>query len=214
MNVRGVWMAKQIEGVYERILECAVREFLEKGYKDASLRVIAADAQTTTGSIYTRFGDKEGLFEAIVKPVVDDIMELFCSIQERFHQFDAETQKERVNEYSFQGMEMFLDYIYAHYDGVRLLLDASYGTKFQNFVDEMARIEVEYTCKFMETVRCPGAEGGPITKELMHIVATAYFEGVFEVIRHGMDRETAGRYVRMLERYHAAGFDTLFYPPQ
>ena len=34
-------MAKQIEGVYEAILSCAKKVFLEKGYRDASLRVIA-----------------------------------------------------------------------------------------------------------------------------------------------------------------------------
>ena len=47
-------LAKQIEGVYEAILACAKREFLEKGYKDASLRTIAREANTSTGSIYTR----------------------------------------------------------------------------------------------------------------------------------------------------------------
>ena len=41
-------MAKQIEGVYEAILSCAKKEFLEKGYKDASLRVIAQEAGTST----------------------------------------------------------------------------------------------------------------------------------------------------------------------
>ena len=34
-NEEGESMAKQIEGVYERILECAKKEFLEKGYTDA-----------------------------------------------------------------------------------------------------------------------------------------------------------------------------------
>lgn len=37
-------MAKQREGVYERIIECARKEFLEKGYMDASLRTIATQA--------------------------------------------------------------------------------------------------------------------------------------------------------------------------
>lgn len=46
-------MAKQIEGVYERILACAKKEFLQMGFAEASLRVIASEAQTTTGSIYT-----------------------------------------------------------------------------------------------------------------------------------------------------------------
>lgn len=38
-------MAKQIEGVYEKLFACATREFLEKGYKDASLREIAREAE-------------------------------------------------------------------------------------------------------------------------------------------------------------------------
>ena len=46
-------MAKQIEGVSERILACAKQEFPEKGYTDASLRSIAAAAGTSTNSIYT-----------------------------------------------------------------------------------------------------------------------------------------------------------------
>lgn len=205
-------MAKQIEGVYERLIECAREEFLEKGFSDASLRTIAAKAETSTNSIYVRFGDKEGLFEAIVQPVVDGVMEMFCGIQETFHEFDAEVQKERVNEYSFEGMEKMLDYMYDHFDAFCLLLDASYGTKFQNFVDELSRIEVEYTYKYMEAAGCPGVDEGDVTEEFLHIVTTAYFEGLFEVIRHRMDRKSAGKYVRMLERYHAAGFDTFFYP--
>lgn len=55
-------MAKQIEGVSERILACAKEEFLEKGFSEASLRSIAAKADTTTGSIYSRYGGKEELF--------------------------------------------------------------------------------------------------------------------------------------------------------
>lgn len=37
-------MAKQIEGVYENIIACATKEFLNKGYADASLRTIATEA--------------------------------------------------------------------------------------------------------------------------------------------------------------------------
>lgn len=59
-------MTKPVEGVSEKILACAREEFLEKGYSDASLRTIAAKADVTTGSIYSRFGGKEGLFSAIV----------------------------------------------------------------------------------------------------------------------------------------------------
>ena len=41
-------MAKQIEGVSEKIEKCAREEFLKNGYTDASLRTIASEAGTTT----------------------------------------------------------------------------------------------------------------------------------------------------------------------
>ena len=42
--------------------------------------------------------------------------------------------------------------MYAHFDAFCLLLDSAHGTRFQNFVDELAQVEVEYTYKFLETV--------------------------------------------------------------
>lgn len=205
-------MAKQIEGVYERILECAKREFLEKGFKDASLRVIAANAGTSTNSIYVRFKDKEGLFQAIVEPVATEMVRMFLEIQETFHGFDDETQRAVMGKYTSQGMETILDYMYDNFDNFRILLDASYGTKFQNFVDELTRIEVDYTYKYMEVIGCESVKSGEVTPEFLHIVTTAYFESIFEVVRHQMSRADAGKYIKMLERYHMAGFDTIFAP--
>lgn len=204
-------MAKQIEGVYERILEYAQKEFLEKGFKDASLRVIAASADTTTGSIYTRFGDKAGLFQAIVEPVANEMMRMFIEILEAFHGLDEEQQKETMVQYSLNGMDMILDYIYEHFDVFRLLLDASYGTRFQNFVDELVRLEVDYTYKYMDVIGCDSIKSGAVTEEFLHIVTTAYFNGMFEVVRHGMSKERARKYIKMLEDYHHAGFSTIFY---
>ncbi|HJC30577.1 MAG TPA: TetR family transcriptional regulator [Candidatus Anaerobutyricum faecale] len=45
------YRAKQIEGVLERILQCAKEEFLKNGYKDTSLRVIAAAAGVLLGML-------------------------------------------------------------------------------------------------------------------------------------------------------------------
>ena len=86
-------MAKQKVGVYDRVLECAKEEFLSRGFLDASLRTIAQEAETSTGSIYTRFGDKEGLFRALAEPVVDEFKAMFRKVQEDFHQFPEEAQR-------------------------------------------------------------------------------------------------------------------------
>lgn len=66
-------MSKAVEGVTEKIEECARKEFKSKGYVEASLRTIAMEAGTTTGSIYSRYGGKEGLFSALVEPAAREL---------------------------------------------------------------------------------------------------------------------------------------------
>lgn len=207
-------MAKQIEGVSERILACAKQEFLDKGYTDASLRTIAAAADTSTNSIYVRFKDKEGLFSAIVEPVVRGMISLFLEIQESFHHLDSAAQQAQMPNYADGGMNALIDYMYDHLDEFHLLLDASAGTRFHNFVDEMVRIEVAYTYKYMEALGYPKqmGDGDALTEMVLHMVTTTRFEGAFEVIRHHMTREEAKRYVSLLSRYHRAGFDAIFPP--
>ena len=205
-------MAKQIEGVYEAVLACAKKEFLEKGYKDASLRVIAQAAGTSTGSIYTRFKDKAGLFDAIVGPAADQLKDMFVEIQENFHSLDDSTQEAEMGEYTSRHQMEMLEYIYDHFDEFRLLLDCSDGTRFSSFVDELVDIEVEYTYKYMEVINCESVKSGVVTEDFIHIIVTAYFNGMFEVVRHNMSRDDARKFIRLLNRYHMQGFSTVFNP--
>lgn len=203
-------MSKQIEGVSENIIKCAREEFLQKGFSEASLRTIAANAGTTTGSIYSRFGDKEGLFDAIVGPASDWIMEMFTRTQEDFHELDGTMQQEQLADTSSDGMLEMLDYMYEHFQEFQLLLDASHGTRYQNFVDRLVDIETEYTYKYMQVLHLPKAVEETITKEFVHIMNTSLFESMFEVIRHKMTKEDAVRYVTMLVKYHYAGWNAIF----
>ena len=51
----------------ERILEAARAEFLDKGFRTASLRTIVKTAGVTTGALYGYYDSKEALFDALVK---------------------------------------------------------------------------------------------------------------------------------------------------
>lgn len=115
--------------------------------------MIAAKADTTTGSIYSRFGDKEGLFCAIVEPAAEGLTQIFLKTQEAFHAREAEEQPKVMEDYVVGGMDEMLDYVYDRFDDFRLLLDASYGTKYQDFVEHLVDIETEYTYKYMEATK-------------------------------------------------------------
>ena len=204
-------MTKPEEGVSEKILACAKAEFLEKGYADASLRTIAAKADTTTGSIYSRFGGKEGLFGAIVEPAAEEFTGIFLRTQENFHAVDADEQPKVMNEYVNNGMDEMLEFIYDNFEAFQLLLDASYGTKYHDFVERLVEIETEYTYKFMETIDFQQDPEHLITEEFIHIMTRAMFESMFEVVRHHMEKEKARKYLRMLEAYHYGGWNTIYH---
>ena len=203
-------MAKQVEGVSEKIETYAKKEFLEKGYVDASLRTIAAEAGTTTGTIYSRYGGKEGLFSAIVEPEAQEFIDIFTGVQEQFHAMEPECQEESLDDVTSDGMKQMVEYMYDHLETFQLLVNSSYGTKFQNFVEHLVEIETEYTYKFMETIGLQFKDGKPVTKDFMHIMNKALFESFFEVIRHDMSKEDALEYVEMLEKYHSAGWEIIY----
>src|SRR5256885_15539616 len=57
-----------------RILEAARRHFNEHGLERASVDAIAADAGVSKMTVYSNFGSKEGLFEAVVRERTDRVM--------------------------------------------------------------------------------------------------------------------------------------------
>ncbi len=203
-------MTKQIEGVSEKIIACAKAEFLEKGFGEASLRRIAAKAGTTTGSIYSRFGGKEGLFGAIVEPTADHMLGRFEQIQADFHELDGNRQTQEMDTAVSAGMEELINYMYEHFEEMQLLIDASHGTRYQNFIEEMIRIETEYTYKYMDVIGLPEKSRELLSEEFVHIMVTSLFESFFEIIRHRMSKQNALKYADMLTKYHAAGWDTIF----
>lgn len=207
-------MAKQIEGVYENVLRCARQEFLEKGFALASLRDIAKAAGTSTGSIYTRFTDKAGLFRALVEPAAGELKRRFLEIQESFHQFDGPTQQEEMGRYTAHAQEGLFDYIYEHLPEFELLLRRAAGTEYAHYIDELVEIEVSYTYKYMEVIGCESVKSGLVTEDFIHIIVTAYFNGMFEVVRHNMSKADAVKYVKLLNRYHMQGFSTVFNPAE
>ena len=121
-------------------------------------------------------------------------------------------QEAEMGRYTARHQMDLLDYIYDHFDVFRLLLDGAHGTRFACFLDELVDIEVEYTYQYMEVIGCESVKSGQVTEEFIHIIVTAYFNGMFEVVRHNMDRAAAHRYVKMLNDYHMAGFGTVFDP--
>lgn len=199
-------MAKQIEGVYDKLIECAKAEFLEKGFNDASLRTIAKNADTSTNSIYVRFGDKAGLFDAIVKPHYETVMNAYIKTQTEFQDLPADIQYNSVGQASGDCLHDILVYCYAHLDEMRLILTRSAGTVYAGMVDEMAAMEVQATHAYQQALEKAGYTMHRVDPHLEHIIATGLFNTFFELVIHDMPFDEAEIYLKEMRDFYTAGW--------
>ena len=150
---------KENKETRKHLLECAGREFLEKGYMKASLRNICKEAGVTTGALYFFFKDKEDLFAALVeKP----LKQLYLTMEEHYAaEMRSETQVVRLeqNDDDLETSREIIRQMYANRDAFLLLLTKSQGSRFENCLDEIVDISEQQYRRLCDMVT--GATGRP-----------------------------------------------------
>lgn len=190
----------------ENIHRAAKAEFLEKGYKDASLRNIVKSVGMTTGAFYGYYQSKEELFEAIVGEHYEYIRNRFIKAQQEFAELPAAQQPEVMSDISGICMYDILYYAYEHLEECKLILCCSEGTKFAGLIDEMVEIEVDGTHAYQDVLRQLGRPSPHIDSSLEHILITGMFHTFFELIIHEMPLKDAENYVREMRTFYTAGW--------
>lgn len=199
-------MSESEQTTLEKIHSAARQEFTEKGFRCASLRNIVKMAGVTTGAFYGYFSSKEALFASIVEPHAAAVMGKFMTAQTEFAELPREEQPEHMGVESAKCVSWMIDYMYEHYDDFKILICCSDGTSYESFVDSMVETEVEYTFKYIEVLKSLGKDVPELDRQLCHMIANGMFEGIFEVIRHDMPKESAMKFVDQLREFYTAGW--------
>ncbi|MEM6428442.1 MAG: TetR/AcrR family transcriptional regulator [Deinococcota bacterium] len=64
-----------------QLIKTARQHFFEHGYAGTSMDALAEDAGLTRGAIYHNFGGKEGLFEAVIQQIDDELSEKLLDVE-------------------------------------------------------------------------------------------------------------------------------------
>lgn len=194
------------ESTLTRIHQAAKAEFLEKGFRGASLRNIVKSVGMTTGAFYGYYKSKEELFEALVGEPHDYLIGRFKDAQREFAQLPHEQQPEVMGDISGLCMYDMLHYAYAHLEECKLILCCSEGTRFSGLIDEMVEIEVESTHTYLAVLNDLGRPSPQIDPKLEHILITGMFHTFFELVIHEMPPRDAENYVREMRAFYTAGW--------
>ena len=199
----------KISATQQKILEVGKREFLAKGFKDASLRKIVAEAGFTKGAFYGYYPDKAALFEALVSEAADGLIEQFKAAQDAHFDLIPENKTSESRELSTKYLRHFVNYIYDYFEKFKLVLCCSEGTKYEDYIHELVELEVSRTEKYYAILKEKGKITGSVSHDLHHMITSAYFTAVFETIVHDMSREQAIEYVEELAIFFNSGWEGL-----
>jgi AcrR family transcriptional regulator len=73
MSTDRITRAQAAQATTERLIEVAHRAFAERGFAEVSLDALAAEAGVTRGALHHHFGNKAGLFEAVLRRIDGEI---------------------------------------------------------------------------------------------------------------------------------------------
>lgn len=193
----------------ERIHAAAKTEFLEKGFRTASLRNIVKIAGVTTGAFYGYYKSKEELFEALVDEPYRHLMREYVDALRQFENLPIEEQPKHMGTTGRDCMKDMLFYMKEHRDAVHLLLLCSEGTRYESIIDDVVELEVQATRKYYGVLQKLGHTVPPIDSRLEHILVTGMMNAYFEIIIHDMPMNDALQYLEELNAFYTAGWSKI-----
>lgn len=188
------------------LLEAGKKEFLAFGFRGASMRNIAASLGVTTGAIYRYYTDKEELFTALVEEPARELEQRYRKLQKDFAAQPLKSQLENLPEVSDTEHDWMMEHIYDNFDAFKLIVCCSAGTGYEHYLDILAEIETNSGRALLDRMEEAGCSPRKMDDELIHIMSSALFNGIFETVRHDMPREKAFAYMADLREFYSAGW--------
>lgn len=199
-------MADASEETKSKILTSAKAEFLEKGFTNASLRTIAANAGLTTGAMYRHFKDKDALFCALVDDAIDETLKIVKTAGVSHHETVEDPIGRGHEEDEIKFMNYFTNYMFENKDAFVLLLTKAAGSTHENFLEEVSDIYTENVIATVNWMKEKYNVTKPIDDMSLHVFSNTVINAYAEVILHNMDMAEAKIFMSNIQEFFHFGF--------
>lgn len=191
---------------YNAILSAARSEFVNNGFKDASMRVIAKEANVGLSNIYNYFKSKDDLFLAVVKPAKDDFY-AFVREQHTNENFDFD----RISTFGYQSeiIETYISLIDTYRDELYLLLFHADGSRLKGFRETFTDYLTQTSIYQMEIVRRRYPEAGEMSGFLVHTLSSWMVTILGEIVSHNLSKQRIREFFKEYFRFEIAGWREL-----
>lgn len=201
-------MIRDKELHHSNIIEAATAEFLEYGFKDASMRRIATAAGMSASGLYKHFTGKEEMFSALVEPAYQGLLNI---IRQEVNDEKTIIGTGDINIWeNSKDAKLTISYIYDHLDAFRLIVTRSQGTKYETFLHDLAVLEEKTTLSFMNLLKEQGVKLNDFSEKELHLLITVNVNAIFQTVEHDFTREEALHYADTLDRFFSKAWSEFF----
>ena len=159
--------------------------------------------------LYARFADKSQLFKELVGEAADKLFDYFSKTEDDFAELPPQQQHNEMHTYVAAKVDVMIDIIYDNFDVFKLIVSKSAGSGYEYYIDKMIDVETANTVRFIETLNKAGIKMNEVRADLSHMLSSAMFNGMFEVVAHDLPREEARGYIKQVQDFFNAGWDRL-----
>lgn len=193
-----------------KLLASAKKEFLEKGYIQASLRSICQNAGVTTGALYFFFQDKEDLFGALVEEPLNKLYEV---LNQHFSEEIKQVEEGAMNgeDYSSDIMaaQQIVHYMYQYYDEFQLILTKSQGSRYEQCSEKFVEISEKHHVYLAERMaqqkKCPSVD-----PYMIHWLSHMLVDTFVHMLTHEKSEEEAMKHIEIITKFLITGWFELF----
>lgn len=190
-----------------RLLQAATEEFAEFGYEKSSLRRICKNAEVTTGALYFFFQDKEDLFQSVIAPVTEPILQMMESHYEKERACNWEELGDAGGEEEdIRASFAILDICYGNKKVTDIILSSRNLPVVTAFFDRMIEIIDMQTVHLLKL-----ADENSISvqnKYAIHWFSHLQIDAMLNVVSHGLGEEEAKEQLKIAIRFLRGGFQT------
>ena len=196
-------MAVKDHSLDSKITDSAMEEFLNYGFQAGSINRIAKNAGVTTGAIYTRYKNKDDLFQSLIKETLEEMAVKGSEVSECYFKVKTRDDVDLFLNAMWEEMKAYTDIIFRKYDQCRLLFCKSEGSSVDAMLKQSMDFKEKYTVEFLENITHKNMKGaGLLIKKQF---------GLFKlVLESGLDKDTIMSSLEMIYRFNRAGWRELF----
>ena len=188
-----------------KITKAAFEEFMQNGFRKASVHNIAKKAQVTTGALYTRYKNKDELFCSLIQNAITAISEKSTQLRTLY---DYAAQTKNFDDI-FKAMKVeeriHIETLFEYYEECQLLFCRSDGSLIEQKLIECEKLKIKETCSFMEDIAVK-----KVDYNVIELIMSQEVEFYRYILNKGFTKEEAVAFIEKVDLFFEAGWRVIF----